>query len=78
MLWDGEDITNDTPAMYDNSAWSLPELWGFEVVAVKTPLHVVVEKVNREIKARLKGRGNKISATFDDSADFFVAGHWAN
>ncbi|MRX71982.1 hypothetical protein GJU40_07330 [Bacillus lacus] len=30
MLWDGEDISNDTPAMYDISAWSLPELWGFE------------------------------------------------
>ncbi|KSU83509.1 Zinc carboxypeptidase [Fictibacillus enclensis] len=34
MLWDGEDITNDTPAMYDISAWSLPELWGFDAIQV--------------------------------------------
>lgn len=34
MLWDGEDISNDTPSMYDISAWNLPELWGFEAVEV--------------------------------------------
>ncbi|SFD54189.1 Zinc carboxypeptidase [Bacillus sp. OV194] len=34
MLWDGEDITDDTPAMYDISAWSLPELWGFDAIQV--------------------------------------------
>ncbi|MCF6408146.1 M14 family zinc carboxypeptidase [Pseudalkalibacillus salsuginis] len=34
MLWDGEDITDITPYMYDISAWSLPELWGFEAVEV--------------------------------------------
>ncbi|NMH69538.1 hypothetical protein HF072_12190 [Bacillus sp. RO3] len=35
MLWDGEDITDDTPSMYDISAWNLPELWGFDAVEVK-------------------------------------------
>ncbi|CDQ21271.1 Zinc carboxypeptidase [Halobacillus karajensis] len=35
MLWDGEDITDLTPSMYDISAWNLPELWGFEAVEVK-------------------------------------------
>ncbi|WP_173917232.1 hypothetical protein [Halobacillus sp. Marseille-Q1614] len=34
MLWDGEDITNITPAMYDISAWNLPELWGFEALEI--------------------------------------------
>jgi hypothetical protein len=34
MLWDGEDITEDTPSMYDISAWNLPELWGFEAIEV--------------------------------------------
>ncbi|WP_430871366.1 hypothetical protein, partial [Escherichia coli] len=47
MLWDGEDITNDTPAMYDISAWSLPELWGFEAVAIQNPIKVNTTKVNR-------------------------------
>ncbi|MCP8967528.1 M14 family zinc carboxypeptidase [Ectobacillus ponti] len=46
MLWDGEDITNDTPAMYDISAWSLPELWGFQATAVQTDVNVVTTKVN--------------------------------
>ncbi|TKD72175.1 M14 family zinc carboxypeptidase [Pseudalkalibacillus hwajinpoensis] len=35
MLWDGEDITDITPAMYDISAWNLPELWGFEAIEVE-------------------------------------------
>ncbi|MDN4072461.1 M14 family zinc carboxypeptidase [Fictibacillus terranigra] len=34
MLWDGEDITEETPVMYDISAWSLPELWGFDAIQV--------------------------------------------
>lgn len=46
MLWDGEDISNDTPAMYDISAWSLPELWGFEANPVHEPVNVVASKVN--------------------------------
>ncbi|WP_394173127.1 M14 family zinc carboxypeptidase [Guptibacillus hwajinpoensis] len=36
MLWDGEDITDITPAMYDISAWNLPELWGFEAIEVES------------------------------------------
>ncbi|WP_175988271.1 M14 family zinc carboxypeptidase [Bacillus sp. Marseille-Q1617] len=36
MLWDGEDITEDTPSMYDISAWNLPELWGFQAVEVSS------------------------------------------
>ncbi|RRN72845.1 hypothetical protein EI200_06550 [Peribacillus simplex] len=47
MLWDGEDITNDTPAMYDISAWSLPELWGFEAVPTQNPIKVKATKVNQ-------------------------------
>ncbi|ULT57375.1 hypothetical protein L1999_01810 [Neobacillus drentensis] len=47
MLWDGEDITNDTPAMYDISAWSLPELWGFEAVPTQTSVDVTSTKVNQ-------------------------------
>jgi hypothetical protein len=47
MLWDGEDISNDTTAMYDISAWSLPELWGFEAVATQNPVDVTATKVNQ-------------------------------
>ncbi|MCM3729603.1 hypothetical protein M3226_28915 [Neobacillus cucumis] len=47
MLWDGEDITNDTPAMYDISAWSLPELWGFEAVPAQTSVDVTSTKVTQ-------------------------------
>jgi hypothetical protein len=47
MLWDGEDITDDTPVMYDISAWSLPELWGFEAVAAKSPVEVKTKNVKQ-------------------------------
>ncbi|MFL6557494.1 MAG: M14 family zinc carboxypeptidase, partial [Bacillus sp. (in: firmicutes)] len=47
MLWDGEDISNDTPAMYDISAWSLPELWGFEAVPTQNSVNVTATKVNQ-------------------------------
>jgi len=47
MLWDGEDISNDTPAMYDISAWSLPELWGFEAIAAQNSVDVTAAKVNQ-------------------------------
>lgn len=53
MLWDGEDITNDTAAMYDISAWSLPELWGFEADPVQTKVAVTAAKVNE-----VKGQGS--------------------
>jgi len=47
MLWDGEDISNDTAAMYDISAWSLPELWGFKAVATQSSVDVTTTKVNK-------------------------------
>jgi hypothetical protein len=55
MLWDGEDISDDTPAMYDISAWSLPELWGFEAVATQTSVDVTSKKVNQ-----MNGQGSII------------------
>jgi hypothetical protein len=58
MLWDGEDISNDTPAMYDISAWSLPELWGFEAVEVHEDVNVVASKVNQVAgQGSLSGKG---------------------
>ncbi|PSL41354.1 zinc carboxypeptidase [Planomicrobium soli] len=58
MLWDGEDITNDTPSMYDISAWSLPELWGFEADPVKTKLTVPTAKVKSvDEHGTLSGKG---------------------
>jgi hypothetical protein len=58
MLWDGEDITNDTPVMYDISAWSLPELWGFEAVATKSPVEVKTKNVKQVIdQGSLSGNG---------------------
>lgn len=47
MLWDGEDITEDVDAMYDISAWSLPELWGFQAIAVQSEFDVTATKVNQ-------------------------------
>ncbi|MBY0098044.1 M14 family zinc carboxypeptidase [Mesobacillus maritimus] len=58
MLWDGEDISNDTPAMYDISAWSLPELWGFEANPVHEAVTVVASKVNNVAgKGSVSGKG---------------------
>ncbi|QXJ40031.1 Zinc carboxypeptidase [Parageobacillus caldoxylosilyticus] len=58
MLWDGEDITNDTPAMYDISAWSLPELWGFEAVATDSDIEVTATKVHQvNNQGSISGKG---------------------
>ncbi|WP_409292970.1 M14 family zinc carboxypeptidase [Peribacillus sp. SCS-37] len=58
MLWDGEDITDDTPAMYDISAWSLPELWGFEANPVHSPVTVPASGVKQaEFNGSLSGKG---------------------
>lgn len=58
MLWNGEDITNDTPAMYDISAWSLPELWGFEAVEVKSELNAKTSSVKKaDFHGSLNGKG---------------------
>lgn len=58
MLWDGEDITEDVDAMYDISAWSLPELWGFEAIAVQKEFSVKAAKVNQvQEQGSLSGKG---------------------
>jgi hypothetical protein len=58
MLWNGEDITNDTPAMYDISAWSLPELWGFEAVEVRSELNAKTSPVkSADFHGSLNGKG---------------------
>ncbi|MCM3669137.1 hypothetical protein M3181_08990 [Mesobacillus maritimus] len=58
MLWDGEDISNDTPSMYDISAWSLPELWGFEANPVQEEVNVVSSKVNKvDGQGAVSGKG---------------------
>ncbi|NYE09033.1 hypothetical protein F4694_005890 [Bacillus niacini] len=58
MLWDGEDISNDTTAMYDISAWSLPELWGFEAVETSSPVDVTAKLVNQVIvQGTVTGKG---------------------
>jgi hypothetical protein len=58
MLWDGEDITNDTPAMYDISAWSLPELWGFEAIEVDSEVNAKTSPVrNADSHGALLGKG---------------------
>lgn len=37
MLWDGEDVKAQygVSSMYDISAWSLPEIWGFDAATVE-------------------------------------------
>jgi Zinc carboxypeptidase len=58
MLWDGEDISNDTTAMYDISAWSLPELWGFEAVETSSPVDVTAKQVNQvTVQGAVTGKG---------------------
>ena len=58
MLWDGEDITEDVDAMYDISAWSLPELWGFEAIAVQGEFNVTAAKVNQvQDQGSVSGKG---------------------
>ncbi|AQQ51871.1 M14 family zinc carboxypeptidase [Planococcus lenghuensis] len=58
MLWDGEDITDDTSSMYDISAWSLPELWGFEANAVNSKVTVPSAKVNEAgSQGAISGKG---------------------
>ncbi|SEA86399.1 Zinc carboxypeptidase [Thalassobacillus cyri] len=58
ILWDGEDISDDTSAMYDISAWSFPELWGFEAIPAQAEPDVQSVEINN-IKAdgELSGKG---------------------
>lgn len=58
MLWDGEDITNDTPVMYDISAWSLPKLWGFEAIPAQSDVTASSVQVNHmDERGTLVGNG---------------------
>ncbi|MGN1386053.1 MAG: M14 family zinc carboxypeptidase [Bacillus sp. (in: firmicutes)] len=58
MLWEGEDISNDTVSMYDISAWSLPELWGFAAEPVYEKVNAVTAKVSKaESQGTLSGKG---------------------
>ncbi|MEC1525587.1 M14 family zinc carboxypeptidase [Neobacillus niacini] len=58
MLWDGEDISNNTTAMYDISAWSLPELWGFEAVEIYSAVDVTTKQVNQvTVQGTVSGKG---------------------
>ncbi|MEL3973363.1 M14 family zinc carboxypeptidase [Rossellomorea oryzaecorticis] len=59
MLWDGEDITEDTPGMYDISAWNLPELWGFQAVEVTSEDQLEVK--SNEVRV-LDSKGEVIGA----------------
>jgi hypothetical protein len=58
MLWDGEDISEDVDTMYDISAWSLPELWGFEAIAVQSEFNATASKVNQvQVQGSVSGKG---------------------
>ncbi|PTX61826.1 zinc carboxypeptidase [Melghirimyces profundicolus] len=58
MLWEGEDISEKTPAMYDISAWSLPQLWGFQADPINAELDVTTTPVKRaENTGSLQGNG---------------------
>ena len=58
MLWDGEDISEQVSTMYDISAWSLPELWGFEAIATHSEIKAVSSKVNKiNEQGNLVGKG---------------------
>ncbi|MFD1705270.1 M14 family zinc carboxypeptidase [Siminovitchia sediminis] len=60
MLWDGQDISNDVSSMYDISAWSLPELWGFEAIEVPEdrPFNVHTKQVKQVHQdGKLIGKG---------------------
>ncbi|ANC77342.1 hypothetical protein ABE65_011215 [Fictibacillus phosphorivorans] len=58
FLWDGEDISDDIDAMYDISAWNLPELWGFDAVETNEEIKVKSTQVKKvEQDGKLKGKG---------------------
>ncbi|WP_085505006.1 M14 family zinc carboxypeptidase [Thalassobacillus devorans] len=58
ILWSGEDISDDTSAMYDISAWSFPELWGFEAIPAEEELEVQSAPVNQvTTSGELSGKG---------------------
>lgn len=58
LLWDGEDISNQANAMYDISAWNLPDLWGFEAIPSNHAVDVPMEEVGKgDEEGKLVGAG---------------------
>lgn len=58
LLWDGEDISEQVSSMYDISAWSLPELWGFEAIATHSSMDISVKEVEQvSTEGKLIGTG---------------------
>ncbi|WP_202080511.1 M14 family zinc carboxypeptidase [Caldalkalibacillus salinus] len=58
MLWEGEDISDDAPSMYDISSWSLPLLWGFDAIPIQTSFDVKTSPVQQvQEKGALEGKG---------------------
>ncbi|MFC4076151.1 M14 family zinc carboxypeptidase [Salinithrix halophila] len=47
MLWEGEDITDTIPSMYDISSWSLPKLWGFQADRIDQDIAVTSGPVKK-------------------------------
>jgi hypothetical protein len=47
LLWEGEDVKAQygVSSMYDISAWSLPEIWGFDAAAASAPFNAALTKV---------------------------------
>ncbi|QKY70390.1 M14 family zinc carboxypeptidase [Lentibacillus sp. CBA3610] len=58
LLWDGEDISDQASAMYDISAWNLPELWGFAAIPTDSEIDIQVEEAGElDIQGELIGDG---------------------
>lgn len=58
LLWDGEDISDRVSAMYDISAWNLPELWGFDAISTDSAVEVPMKEVDKaEVEGALIGEG---------------------
>jgi len=51
MLWKGEDVRAKygATAMFDISAWSLQELWGFDAFAIDSPFSAVLARVTDNV-----------------------------
>ncbi|TFJ92475.1 FIMAH domain-containing protein [Lentibacillus salicampi] len=58
LLWDGKDISDQASAMYDISAWNLPELWGFAAIPADSFIEVQAEDAEPlDIEGELTGEG---------------------
>ncbi len=60
LLWDGEDVsaTYGVGSMYDVSAWSLPESWGFDADAVENPFTARLARVTQNVSKAGVVRGD--------------------